>query len=62
LLNLDEKVIGLKQKEVWRGFNPKRNGKKSCGVGSFFSCINWGPLNLVPNIILKKWNVKKKDL
>jgi hypothetical protein len=40
LLNLDEKGIGLKKKEVWRGFNPKRNGRKSCGVGSLFAHIN----------------------
>ncbi len=40
LLNLEEKGIGLKKKKVWRGFNPTRNGRKSCGVGLLFACIN----------------------
>lgn len=44
----------------WRGFNLKRNGRKSCEVGLLFAHINWETLNPILNINLKKWNIKKK--
>ncbi len=44
----------------WRGFSPKKNGRKSRKVGLLSTHINWETLNPIPNIMLKKWNNKKK--
>lgn len=40
----------------WRRFSPKKNRRKSRGIVLLFAHINWGILNPIPNIILKKWN------
>jgi hypothetical protein len=46
----------------WKGFNPKRNGRKSLEVGLLSTHINWRTLNPIPNIISKKWNIQKRRI